>query len=284
MFPIIDASVNATTALPCLKTSGIGTIIRYYNRDMTRKVIKRPEVNAILAAGLSLCIVHQRGGRDPNEYGARNGRLDAEHCRTYGKEMGQPSGSAVYFAVDFDISRADLIRMVVPYFEAVRAVMAAAGDTPSFRVGAYGSGLTCSTLLDRGLADFTWLSQSRGFRGTPEFRASNRWSLVQMMPETLCGIGVDPDMANPAFPDFGQFGVGRVGSPEGLAARSRRFRVIARGLRLRSGPGTNFDVVGSLAFGQVVSATERDGDWLLIDLQGDGGIDGAAHRDFLEPV
>ena len=287
MTAIVDASVNTTNALGCLKSSGITTIIRYYNRNMTAKVIKRPEVNAILASGLSLCIVHQRGGRDPAEYGAQNGRLDARHCRNYGAQMGQPSGSAVYFAVDFDISAGDLNRMVVPYFEAVRNEMAAGGEEPALRIGVYGSGLTCRTLLDAGLADLTWLSQSRGFRETATFRASNRWNLLQLMPESLCGIGVDPDIANPARPDFGQFGVTPVASPGEAApalSAARRYRVVGRGLRLRAGPGTQFDVVGTLAFGRIVSGIDRGGEWIMIDLQGDGQLDGAAHSHFLQPV
>lgn len=283
MEQVIDTNVNVTKALPCLKQNGIRTVIRYYNRDQTAKVIKAPEANAILAAGLSLCIVHQRNGRSPGEYGKKNGTLDAAHCRQYGQSIGQPAGSGIYFGVDFDILKNDLINQVVPYFEALRAEMGRTADLPAYRIGAYGSGLTCATLLDRGLVDFTWLSQSRKFQGTPEFRASNRWNLLQLMNETLCGIGIDPDMVNPAKPDFGQFGAGA--KPPGQDAAHPRLRATARtGLRLRSGPGTGFDAIGSLAFGKIVFEVRREGEWSFIDIEGDGRIDGVANNGFLEPA
>lgn len=282
MQQVIDTNRKTTAALGCLKEAGIRAVVRYYNRNMTAKVIRRPEADAILAAGLSLAIVHQRGGRDPNEYGRSNGNLDAAHCRRYGKEIGQPSRSAIYFAVDFDISSNDITRFVVPYFEAVAGEMAKDDGLPSYRVGVYGSGLTCRTLLDRGLAELTWLSQSRRFRGTPEFRASNRWNLLQLMPETLCGIGIDPDIVNPANPDFGQFSSsGAIEAPAALP----RFRVIARdGLRLRSGPGTEFERIGLLPLGTVIFEVRREGEWSFVDQQGDGRIDGAVHGGFLQPA
>lgn len=280
---VVDTNRNTTTKISCLKQSGIKAIIRYYNRDQTPKVIKRAEADAILASGLALCIVHQRGGRSTSEYGKQNGRLDAAHCRQYGERIGQPSGSGIYFGVDFDISAADLNSAVVPYFQAIRDEMAAGGDLPKYRVGAYGSGLTCKTLLDKGLVELTWLSQSRGFRGTTEFRASNRWNLLQLMPDTLCGIGVDPDIVNPAKPDFGQFSAG--GMVEAVHPTHQRFRVIARdGLRLRSGPGVEFGQVGSLAFGREVFEVRRQGEWSFVDVEGDGQVDGAAHNGFLEAI
>src|SRR5215207_9134922 len=64
---VFDTNRDTTTHIDCLKANDATTIIRYYNRDGTPKVIKKREADAILAAGLSLMIVHQRGGRDPNE-------------------------------------------------------------------------------------------------------------------------------------------------------------------------------------------------------------------------
>lgn len=281
----IDANVNLSAKLACLKQAGVTTAIRYYNRNMTPKVIKAAEFNAILAAGLNLCIVHQRGGRDPDEYGAQNGTLDAAHCRNYGKTLGQPAGSAIYFAVDFDISAADLQRKVVPYFQAIRTEMANGIALPAYRIGVYGSGMTCKTLLDAGLVDLTWLSQSRGFTGTAAFRQSNRWNLLQLMPEDLCGINIDPDIVNPAIPVFGQFNVhGPVGGAAPSPARPR-FRVIARsGLKLRAGPGTNFEQIGSVAFGKEVFEISRADGWSLVDLEGDGAADGSVSSAFLEAV
>ncbi|HEX8666565.1 MAG TPA: glycoside hydrolase domain-containing protein [Beijerinckiaceae bacterium] len=288
MVAVIDTNRDTTAQIGCLKTSGVNTIIRYYNRDGTPKVIKRREADAILAAGLSLMIVHQRGGRDPDEYSPDTGKADASHCRDYGGTViGQPSGSAIYFAVDFDISKPDINAHVVPFFEAVNEEMSQSDGRPTYRIGVYGSGLTCKTLLDMDLVKLTWLSQSTGFRGTPEFNASRRWNLLQLLPQNVCGISVDPNIVNPDKPDFGQFGAGgRIPAPApGPDGVVRRFRVIARdGLRLRSGPGLEFDRLGLLPFGTVVTAVRREGEWTFVDLQGDGAVDGAVFSALLSPL
>lgn len=61
-----------------------------------------------------------------------------------------------------------------------------------------------------------------------------------------------------------------------------RYRVIARrGLRLREGPGTEYDIVDVLRSGQVVTVAGMNGDWFQVDIEGDGLADGYCHSGFL---
>ena len=70
------------------------------------------------------------------------------------------------------------------------------------------------------------------------------------------------------------------GTPPGQS-----FRVSARrGLRLRGGPSTDFDIITVLPFGTEVTVLAREGAWAKVDLEGDGRVDGFAQADFLEPV
>lgn len=63
------------------------------------------------------------------------------------------------------------------------------------------------------------------------------------------------------------------------------YEVNARsGLRVRSGPGTNFDVIDRLPFGRRVSVGRRQGEWIEVDLQGDGVIDGFVFASYLKPI
>jgi hypothetical protein len=71
----------------------------------------------------------------------------------------------------------------------------------------------------------------------------------------------------------------------GNTANSEQYEVNARsGLRIRSGPGTNFDVIDLLPFGSRVSVGRRQGEWIEVDLQGDGVIDGFVFASFLKPI
>jgi hypothetical protein len=60
------------------------------------------------------------------------------------------------------------------------------------------------------------------------------------------------------------------------------YRVTARnGLRMRSGPGTDFDIVATLHANQRVRVLDKSGDWLQVDLEHDGLADGYCHGGFL---
>src|SRR5262249_10382850 len=149
----------------------------------------------------------------------------------------QIPGSAIYFSVDFDASASDLNDNVAPYFQGIRRAFAEeSGGTSDYRIGAYGSGFVCTSLTQKGLAEFIWLAMSRGFRGTSEALSAGQFHLAQRAPaQTLCGLDVDFNDSNPAKPDFGAFVIQGDTSPDGQGAMSgERFKVIARsGLRLR---------------------------------------------------
>ena len=72
---------------------------------------------------------------------------------------------------------------------------------------------------------------------------------------------------------------------EPAASASAIHMVIARdGLRLRTGPSPQFDVVRVIPHGARVNVIGREGDWWLVDLQGDGKADGFMSRAFLRAV
>src|SRR5918997_345674 len=204
---IIDTNRRVTNKLTCLGNAGVRSVIRYYAR-VTRqpeKELTRDEAEAIIEAGLSIGVVSQGAGNSPASFSRQKGLLDGAYARNKGAEIGQPSGSTIYFAVDYDASEGELSANIIPYFEAVAETFAPGDGLPDYDIGVYGSGLVCATLLDRGLASRTWLSQSMGFRGSRTFKRSNRWTISQQLPSPLCGISVDKNDLNPSQSGFGEF-------------------------------------------------------------------------------
>jgi hypothetical protein len=66
---------------------------------------------------------------------------------------------------------------------------------------------------------------------------------------------------------------------------SRKYKVNARsGLNVRSGPGLEFNVIDRLPFGIEVFIGTRQNDWVAVDLQGDGAIDGFVFGSFLNQI
>ena len=201
---IIDTNQRTTSKLGCLGAAGVRTIIRYYARTthQPEKRVTRAEAEAIIAAGMSIAIVHQAAGDSPSAFSRSKGLLDAAYAVEYAKTViGQPEGSAIYFGVDYDASPAHIDDRIVPYFEAVNEKLSAAG----YHVGVYGNGIVCKALLDAELVTFTWLSQSTGHQGSVSFKQSGRWTLFQHLSSQLCVLGIDKNDINPNANGFGDF-------------------------------------------------------------------------------
>jgi Domain of unknown function (DUF1906)/Bacterial SH3 domain len=290
---IIDTPFNAALKASCLSSHGVGTVIRYYNfsnsLSFPEKCLQLAEAQALASQHLQIAVVFQQRQNQiadfDNMKGLAAGRRGYRHAHD---DIGQPGGSAIYFSVDFDATRAEIETNIVPYFEGVKQAFAEEGaGGPDYPVGAYGSGLVCSTLKQRGLIEFIWLAMSRGFTGTREALAAGEFHLAQRAPaSTLCGLGVDFNDPNPDRPEFGAFTLSDdTREHRSINSAAERHRVVARGgLRLREGPGTQFDIIGGLPFGQIVFVQSITDGWARVDIDGDGRIDGFAFAGLLERV
>lgn len=223
---IIDTAVRTTAKLACLKTKGVTTIIRYYNFNnsthLPEKRVQRAEAQAIAAAGIKMAVVFQQGQNSASAFSDEQGFKAGRRAFTYARdEIGQPTGSGIYFSVDFDANTTQIKDRIVPYFEGIRrAFNQESGGGASYRIGVYGSGLVSKTLTAKGLIELTWLAMSRGFSGTNAAIQAGAFHLNQLPPErVLCDLGVDFNDANPARPDFGAFTLAvtpaEVGAPIG---------------------------------------------------------------------
>jgi hypothetical protein len=75
-----------------------------------------------------------------------------------------------------------MLPFVDHYFREVNRVLKADGR---YRIGVYGSGMVCSHIRGKKLAEFCWLAMSTGWPGTKEYFASGKWNLVQQH-STFC--------------------------------------------------------------------------------------------------
>lgn len=81
--------------------------------------------------------------------------------------------------------------------------------------------------------------------------------------------------------DLGDVGSHHHGENLGLIS-AKTFVVIASdGLNLRGGPGVEFGIRANLPFGTAVTSMSTQGDWMMVDVNGDGGADGFVHSAFL---
>lgn len=290
MHEIIDVPSNVADHAHRLAEAGVKTVIRYYNHansvKLPTKCLSRGELEALFEAGLSVAVVfEQRGGADGNigDLDAEAGARDARRALALADELGQPPGSAIYFAVDSDYFRRSELDRIAPYFEKANRAL-----SENYRAGVYGSGTVGRHLKNLGLVEHVWLSGSLGWSGTRGALAAGDWTIFQQTLEKRSDIGgflYDGNVVNPGRAGFGQFGsegARLTARGEGSAAL---YRVAVRtSLNLRSGPGESFAILAPVPAGTILVGQRREGAWMKVDLEGDGRGDGYMFADFLEAV
>jgi hypothetical protein len=128
MHRIIDVPSDVTPFANRLVDAGVNTVIRYYSHgngeQHPSKCLTHRELQALYNARLSVGVVfEQRGGAGGNitDLDGESGVRDAKRALDLAGEMSQPTGSAIYFGVDWDFSASsDLASPDHSYFENVR--------------------------------------------------------------------------------------------------------------------------------------------------------------------
>lgn len=212
----LDASQELTRHAAALRTQNFDFVIRYYSNNASKN-LSLGEARVLSGARLLIGVVWETQGTQASFFNRSQGVADgAAACHLAQTVIGQPPGSAIYFAVDYDATGADLNGPISEYFDGVQAAFQAHANGPAtYLIGVYGSGLVCGTLLDSKRASLSWLSQSTGFTGSKEFASARRYNLIQSLPTSIKGgggatLGIDPDASNPALP-HGLFSVGAAG-------------------------------------------------------------------------
>ncbi|HYD98398.1 MAG TPA: TIGR02594 family protein [Alphaproteobacteria bacterium] len=290
MHAIIDVSSNVGPYAKQLADAGVRTVIRYYNHQnsssLPSKCLTASELSELHGAGLTVAVVfQQRGGKDGSieDLSEASGNRDAKRALDLADKLKQPSGSAIYFAVDWDYYRDGDLDQIASYFTAVKSQINSA-----YNIGVYGSGTVAQHLKKRGLVDHIWLAGAKGWSGTREALRQGAWTIFQKNIELKSEIGgfiYDGNVLNPAWTSFGQFSADKPEEmPRGVGV-SALYAVKARdGLNLRSGPDVSFRKIQNLPFDTIVTGVEREGGWLKVDLEGDGRVDGYVAEAYVVPV
>jgi hypothetical protein len=202
----IDMALDSRDVAQELKGSGLHFVARYYRSPLSRlPPLSAEEARTVSGNGMKLVAIWQYQSNRPEHFSYERGYADALMAYQQARAVGQPSGSAIYFAVDYDAPERDIAGAINQYFRGVRAALAAAGGgTPPYRVGVYGSGAVCAYLKRFGLADYAWLSASMAWYGSRDY---SDWNIKQGRRTPT--LTFDHDI-NEARDDYGGFTVSRL--------------------------------------------------------------------------
>ena len=173
------------------KEAGVLAVGLYYFKASQFKDLLTHEVaKKISSAGLKIFSVYENGFPTQVSYFTHDkANMDAHTAAVRSADAQQPSGTPIYFAVDYDAELADL-PAITTYFTEVRRVFDVLEN--GHTLGVYSSGRVCKHLLGEGLVTHTWLCQSTGFADFTSFKPQA--NIVQQMPKILLGQDVDPDV------------------------------------------------------------------------------------------
>jgi glycoside hydrolase-like protein len=305
---IVDADFDVTPYLGRLKSAGIKTVGRYYDRAYgtgvgetcyhnQTKTLTRTELNAIERAGLSVFVVFQHCGAQCVNFDLQNpetadkGRKDAEAAVQLARELDQPAHTPIYFAIDFDpapgsdcaLPAARIWPSIEAYFNQIQEVFA----RTRWEVGVYGAGTTCRRLKAGGLAKYFWVSTSLGHIGTPEFFNGGDWHLFQNVVEIKRSYApdtFDTDVVNPGQTYFGQWTTHGPALPHSAVAateilKSRAF--VKKGCVYWSSPDVKKPRVASRPVRYTTTCrllTLEDGGYHGVSLVESDTVDGYVHQ------
>jgi hypothetical protein len=201
---IIDTNDSCLGKAQLLKNKNVDTVGRYYRMATHPEwAVTKNEAQELSKNKIKLfCVFEDFGFANKLVLTKKQGKTDGASALNQAQTIGQPAGSAIYFAVEGlpnGYKAADLPGLR-DYFSGVTEAIAG-----TYKLGAYGDGIVCQTLLDESICKYTWLAAaSTSFEGTKEFMKSWRWSVAQMGPLDITTDGLSVDI-NAGNGDFGAF-------------------------------------------------------------------------------
>ena len=217
---VIDTNSNCSRKIEYLKQRGVTAVGRYHRIKKQEYRITVAEAQKLSAAGILIFMVYEdTGQRASFDLTKAQGTADGQTAVKQAREIGQPAGSTIYFAVEglpHGYTSADL-PAIRDYFNGVQQAIGGL-----FKIGVYSDGVVCKTLLDEGFCTYTWLSASTSFEGTKAFYKSVRWNLAQKTPLDQDWEGLSVDV-NEAKREFGAFLV----APKSAAKRRSKAKAKA---------------------------------------------------------
>lgn len=191
-----DTEESALLFLPRLKIVKPGFACRYLSPNA--KGMTKAEVLALASLGIKIVSVYETTANRALQ-GAEAGQEDMAAAIDLAASLGQPQGSPIFLAVDFDATLAQINGPITSYFQG--ANKEAVGEC---LVASYGNGLTCKTLKGKLLAQYTWVAGGKGMQGTRDYLATGAWDIQQDVGDQRSlnlGVSIDSDIANnPALP------------------------------------------------------------------------------------
>lgn len=188
------AIITADTA-KTLRENGYKIVGRYLTGNvrtssgLTSKALTSKELSTIFDAGLSVFPIYQDGGYESSYFVKDQGTRDAYSAASAARRLGFPSGTTIYFAVDFDAYDYEVTNKIIPYFQEIKSAfmkMQAFSTAPKYEIGVYGPRNICIRTSEAGLTKYSFTANmSTGFSGNLGYPMPKNWAFDQFYEGTI---------------------------------------------------------------------------------------------------
>lgn len=188
------AIITADTA-KTLRENGYKIVGRYLTGNvrtssgLTSKALTSKELSTIFDAGLSVFPIYQDGGYESSYFVKDQGTRDAYSAASAARRLGFPSGTTIYFAVDFDAYDYEVTNKIIPYFQEIKSAfmkMQAFSTAPKYEIGVYGPRNICIRTAEAGLTKYSFTANmSTGFSGNLGYPMPKNWAFDQFYEGTI---------------------------------------------------------------------------------------------------
>lgn len=153
------------------------------------KAMTAQELSILSAHGIRVFPIFQDGWHDTDYFRFRGkGTSDALKAIRAANELGFPSGTAIYFAVDYDAYDFEVTDYILPYLAEVKSVL---NRNSKYKLGVYGARNTCIRAMNHSSirAEYSFVSNmSTGFSGNLGYPMPANWAFGQFF-EMFIGSG-----------------------------------------------------------------------------------------------
>jgi hypothetical protein len=177
-----------------LRNHGYTFIGRYLSK-YAWKALTKTEARRIALNDLYIVSVYQNSGNGAQFFTTSRGVADAKDALIRAISVGQPKGSPIYFAVDFDAySSAKSMSSVYSYFAGVLSVFKNSG----YDVGIYGSYGTVKSVRAKFGLKYVWQTLAWSKKKVLDDANLYQWKIDTPLPENARFGNVDLNESNGA--------------------------------------------------------------------------------------
>lgn len=200
------ATILTAATAKTLRNNGYKVVGRYLTGNvrtssgLKSKAMTPAELSIIFNEGLRVFPIYQDGGYESSYFVKNQGTTDAYAAVNAAQGLGFPSGTTIYFAVDFDAYDYEVTDKIIPYFNEIRAAfdkMQSIPNSPKYKIGVYGPRNICVRTADAGLTEYSFVADmSTGFSGNLGYTMPQNWAFDQFYEHSIGtggAIGIDKD-------------------------------------------------------------------------------------------